>query len=248
MFNGIIPDMDRSSPLSIIPGSPKRVAVMQPYFFPYAGYFRLFGSADEFVIYDCVQFPRRGRVHRTEVPGPDGSAEWLTLPLAHQARATLIRELEFATGARREFDKRLGRLPWLRNPQSESGNRVRELLFGPLDSVIDFLEDSLRLVLQVIGIEPRITRSSILDVDPALRGQDRVIAIVKAVGGTEYLNSPGGRGLYSSQEFAAHGIRLLFLSDYSGPYFHLLHALVSSPAENLRRNIMRDTNFVDDDA
>jgi hypothetical protein len=47
-----------------------RIAVMQPYFFPYAGYFRLLQAADHFVLLDCVQFPRRGRVHRTQVPGP----------------------------------------------------------------------------------------------------------------------------------------------------------------------------------
>ena len=52
----------------------KGVALMQPYFFPYAGYFRLFAAVDTFIIYDCVQFPRRGRVHRVEVPGPDGNA------------------------------------------------------------------------------------------------------------------------------------------------------------------------------
>ena len=59
---------------------------MQPYLFPYAGYFRLLSQVDEFVIYDCVQFPRRGRVHRTEVP--DGltrvsSSEYSVLHFSH---------------------------------------------------------------------------------------------------------------------------------------------------------------------
>ena len=71
----------------------KRVAVMQPYFFPYAGYFRLFAAVDEFVIFDCVQFPRRGRVHRCEVPRSGAGREWLTLPLARQPRDVLIRSL-----------------------------------------------------------------------------------------------------------------------------------------------------------
>ena len=51
---------------------------MQPYFFPYVGYFGLLAHVDEFVIFDCVQFPRRGRVHRTEVtPASDGEQRWL---------------------------------------------------------------------------------------------------------------------------------------------------------------------------
>jgi len=77
-------------------GARRRVAVMQPYFFPYAGYFRLFTHVDEFVIFDCVQFPRRGRVHRCEFVAANGTLEWLTLPLARQSRDVLIRDLEFA--------------------------------------------------------------------------------------------------------------------------------------------------------
>src|SRR5215472_19045850 len=84
----------------------KRVAVMQPYFFPYAGYFRLFSHVDEFIILDCVQFPRRGRVHRSEVPAPTGASEWLTLPLARQPRDVLIKHLAFASGAREQFGRR----------------------------------------------------------------------------------------------------------------------------------------------
>ena len=87
----------------------KRVAVMQPYFFPYAGYFRLLDVVDHFVVFDCVQFPRRGRVHRTQVPGPTGGVEWLTLPLASMPREVLIRDLAFAPAARARLDDRLSR-------------------------------------------------------------------------------------------------------------------------------------------
>ena len=111
---------------------------MQPYFLQYAGYFRLFHEVDEFVIYDCVQFPRRGRVHRTEVPGSGEGPAWLTLPLAHQPRDTLIRDLRFAPGARAEFDLRLARLPWLRGPHGPAAERVTELLRRPFDGVVDY--------------------------------------------------------------------------------------------------------------
>ena len=76
------------------------VAVMQPYFYPYAGYFRLLAAANTFVIFDDVQFPRRGRVHRCEVPGPGRRSEWLTLPLAGTPRDVLIGNLTFAAAAR----------------------------------------------------------------------------------------------------------------------------------------------------
>jgi WbqC-like protein family len=55
------------------------VAIMQPYFLPYAGYSRLFAATDLFVVYDCVQFPRRGWVHRNRLVNTAG-AERSSLP------------------------------------------------------------------------------------------------------------------------------------------------------------------------
>ena len=71
------------------------VAVMQPYFMPYAGYFRLFAAADLVAIFDCVQFPRRGWVHRNRLPGRNGETQWLTLPLQKATTGTQINNLKF---------------------------------------------------------------------------------------------------------------------------------------------------------
>src|ERR1700750_1478713 len=70
------------------------VPIMQPSFLPYAGYFRLFAASDLFVVYDCVQFPRRGWVHRNRLPLASGDAGWLTLPVAKAPRDALICNLK----------------------------------------------------------------------------------------------------------------------------------------------------------
>jgi hypothetical protein len=210
---------------------------MQPYFFPYAGYFRLFAHVDAFVIYDCVQFPRRGRVHRTEVPGPSGGTEWLTLPLAHQPRSVLIQDLEFATAAREQLDARLTRLEWLRSADHAEADQIRELLRGPLPPVVDFLEATLQLTAKLLGVERPVTRSSRMEIDPDLRGQSRVLAILQRTGATEYLNAPGGRSLYEPAAFLEADIRLEFLPEYRGRYFHLLHALLTEPIERIRQDL-----------
>jgi hypothetical protein len=215
----------------------KRVAVMQPYFFPYAGYFRLLHAVDHFVIFDCVQFPRRGRVHRTQVPGHMGRVEWLTLPLARSSRDVLIRDLGFEGDARANFDKRLARYSWLENARGPAVDRLRAYLYGPLPSVIGYLETGLRLVADVLGLTTSFSRSSELALDPALKAQERVIAIVKAVGGTHYVNPPGGRRLYDPDAFAEAGLRLSFLVDYPGQYAHLLHALARHPPDMIAADI-----------
>jgi len=204
----------------------KRIAVMQPYFFPYAGYYRLFAQVDEFVLFDCVQFPRTGRVHRSEVaPG-----SWLTLPLARQSREVLIRDLEFAPGARAEFDRRLAALPWLAQAHGDVAEQLRAYLRAPLPGVVDFLETGLKLVNSLLGIDTPILRSSSLVIPPELRGQERIIAIARARDARTYLNPPGGRALYQPEAFADAGLALEFLPDYEGPHRHLLPALARGDA------------------
>jgi WbqC-like protein len=218
-----------------VPG--RHVVVMQPYFFPYAGYFRLLYLANHFVILDCVQFPRRGRVHRTQVNGPSGAVEWLTLPLAKQRRDVLIRDLVFAPGARALLDARLNRHTWLAEAGGEAGERLRAYLYGPLGSVIDYLEAGLRLVADLLGLDPSFCRSSTLGLPPTLRSQQRIIAAVKALGGTHYLNAPGGRGLYDPKQFTKAGLTLSFLTPYRGPYTCFLPALLTHPLQAILADI-----------
>lgn len=205
----------------------KRIAVMQPYFFPYLGYFRLFADADEFVVYDCVQLPRRGRVHRTQVASTGRDSDWLGLPLARQPREVLIRDLAFAVDARAELDRRLASLAWVAAARGPDADRVRDYLHSPLVSVIEFLESGLRLVLEMLGISTPILRSSTLGLDPALRAQDRILAIAHARHATHYLNSPGGKDLYDAESFTREGIGLEFLPPYAGAFMHLLPALMA---------------------
>ena len=107
---------------------PRTVAVMQPYFFPYAGYFRLLAQAEVFVLFDCVQHRARGRVHRTEVPAPAGGLEWLTLPLASAARDTRIQDLRFADQADALWAERLARHAGWAQARGEAAEAVRTML------------------------------------------------------------------------------------------------------------------------
>jgi hypothetical protein len=215
-----------------------RVAVMQPYFFPYAGYFRLMALVDQFVILDCVQFPRRGRVHRSEVARHDNQPVWLTLPLARQPRDTRICEVAFAADARPRFDERLEALSWVRSSRGADADRVRSFLFGPLDSPLDYLESGLRLAAELLGITVSVTRSSSLRLAPSLRGQDRILAVVAAAGATHYLNAPGGRSLYDAETFHRHNVQLEFLEPYDGEYPYLLPALMTGAAGRIRADVM----------
>jgi hypothetical protein len=215
------------------------IAVMQPYFFPYAGYYRLFACAECLVILDCVQFPRRGRVHRCEVPAPGGGLEWLTLPLARQPRDVLIRDLAFAPGADKELERRLVRHRWIAaaapTPAAEALGAALRVRSGP---VADYLETQLRLTAELLDMPVRIIRSSSFGLPPTLRGQERILAIVLAAGGTSYVNPPGGRALYDPARFRRAGLSLGFLPRYEGQGRSILPELLAGERAALRTRIL----------
>lgn len=212
-----------------------RVAVMQPYFYPYMGYFRLIAAVDIFVLFDCVQFPRRGRVHRSEVPDGRGGTCWLTLPLAPSARDSTIEELRFPPEAEWHFAGRRKALVWLSGLPAP----VAAALDGPFDRPIDYLERNLRAVAAYLQLPTRFARSSTLHLSPDLRKGARVRAAARALGATHYLNAPGGRDLYDPESFQTEGLELEFLAPYEGPYLHMLHALATVPRSILADDVMQ---------
>ena len=139
--------------------------------------------------------------------------------------------------ARAKFDERLIRLPWVRSSTGLAADRIRNFLFGPLDSVVNYLETGLKLVADVLNFDIAVTRSSTLGIDKSLRGEARVVAVAKSVHATHYVNLPGGRTLYNFTAFVEAGIQLCFLSPYKGCFFQLLPALMTGNPEQIREDI-----------
>jgi len=217
-----------------------RVAVNFPYFMPYAGYFRLFAHVDVFVSFDCVPFPRRGFVHRNRLPNRAGQPDWLTLPVRHAPRDRRIADMRLADDAGTRVRRAAGRFPVLSTAASRDDPLVARCL-APADGgrLLETVEDTLGLSLQRLQLPDTRVRSSELEIDPLLRGEARVLEIVRRVGGTEYVNAPGGRALYDPGNFRRHGVALRFLDPYPGPAWSILHRLLAEPVHRLRREVAR---------
>lgn len=210
---------------------------MQPYFIPYAGYFRLFAASDLFVIYDCVQFPRRGWVHRNKMFGADGRECWLTLPLAKMPRDVRIRDLSFSADAHAILEERMRRIPLLaapRQPEREILDSLKRVIGTP----VDYLERLLGEIVSYLGLRWHTIRSSSLQLPESLHGQDRIIEIARRVGATQYVNAPGGRALYAPERFSAAGIELRFLDLYPGPSSSILHRILEEDRRSLSDDIL----------
>lgn len=202
---------------------PYSVAIMQPYFIPYAGYFRLFAATDLFVVYDCVQFPRRGWVHRNRLPDRTGALRWLTLALERAPREVLIRDLRFAPQAKAILAQRLRPFD-LASARPEACALV-EAVERVEGTPVDYIVQTLRIATECLGLQGEMIRSSSLDVPASLRGQDRILEIARRVGARRYVNAPGGRALYDAAAFEEAGIELRFLPEYPGAATSILSRL-----------------------
>lgn len=197
----------------------KTVAVMQPYWIPYAGYFRLFEASDHFIVLDDVQFPRRGYVHRNKLLNRESRLEWITLPIEKSDRSTSICNLEFKPNATELLKKQTPKFPVLKQ-----GFGVIEKAMSFNQPVIDTLVASMRAICNELDLTSQWSFSSELGFRK-LRGQERIIALVKAVGGSRYVNAPGGVELYDAAMFSNENIELCFLPDWQGDYISILHYL-----------------------
>lgn len=218
---------------------------MQPYFLPYLGYFQLIREVDEFVVYDNIQFVKKGWIHRNRIL-VNGSASMFTIPLKSDSDYLDINQRELAGNFSIERDKLLRRVEsaYRTAPNfREAMPIIVECLTHSDKNLFRFVYHALQKVLAYLQITTPLRVSSCLNIDRNLKGQERVIATCKALNATHYINSPGGKDLYSSKNFTAAGLDLSFLEPSTPAYrqFHQPFVANLSIIDVIMFNPKRDT-------
>jgi hypothetical protein len=191
---------------------------MQPYFFPYLGYFHLIDAVDCFVVLDNVDYPKSGWVNRNRIL-IHSEAAWFTVPV--YSAGELIIEKHYAIDAR-FFDTARRKISRAYGNSASLGQILR--LFDQWEASQDTRVASvntmlLQAVCELIGIrKPVFMASSEMSLHRELTGQQRVYEICKQLGASEYVNLPGGATLYSSEEFQLQGLGLRFVESQFLPY------------------------------
>ncbi|MCH9809551.1 MAG: WbqC family protein [Alphaproteobacteria bacterium] len=195
-----------------------RVAVMQPYLWPYLGYFNLIHAVDVFVFLDDVQYIRRGWINRNRIQ-QGGVDLTFTLPVEKAPRETPVDEVRIAPDRYAIFVEKFTRQLSAVYGGAPEYDAVAALVAGTLEcdqaSIGAMAEHSVREVCAHIGLERDMRRASQLPDDVAgrdLRGGDRLAHIARGLGATEYVNPPGGRSLYTPELFASYGLGLGFVA------------------------------------
>lgn len=189
-----------------------RLAIMQPYYFPYLGYFQLINAVDDFVIYDDVHYINRGWITRNKIL-VDGKAKYFIVPCSKASQNKLINEIETAF-AQKEKEKLLRTFyhAYHNAPYFDAViNLIEEALNKEIKKIATLATESILSVCRYLDIQTRIIQSSVVFDNHLLKKADRLIDICKRLNADTYINAIGGADIYSKQYFMDSGIRLYFL-------------------------------------
>jgi hypothetical protein len=191
---------------------------MQPYFLPYIGYWQLLGAVDRFIVYDNIQYTKKGWINRNRFLR-NGTDAHLSIPLRRGSAILDVVDRHLAD----DFAPRS-----LLNPLAAAYRgaplfavtfRVIELVIaaGPRN-LFEYLHHSITAIAAHLEIRTPLIVSSTVPIDHSLKAEQRVLALCGALGATRYINTMGGRDLYSASAFAERGIELRFLRPRPAPY------------------------------
>lgn len=190
-----------------------KLGIMQPYFFPYIGYWQLINAVDKYVIYDDVNFIKNGWICRNRIL-MNGEPFFLSLHTFGASPNILINEVKLSSN-------KIIRIKMLKTLQACYGKApffndaypvIEKIITNEEDYLSRFLTYSIKEVCNYIGIDTKIVVSSDLTKNNKLRGQEKVLAICNILSADEYINAIGGKDLYSKENFIDNKVKLSFVN------------------------------------
>lgn len=187
------------------------IAIMQPYFLPYIGYFQLINAVDSFVVYDNIEYTKKSWINRNRFL-QNGRDVLFTLPLKGDSDFLNIDERFISTDFNankflNSIDNAYKKAPYYKSlmPILES------IVVYPRSNLFDFIYHSILQICNYLGIQTNIYISSTIPINHKEKAEQKVISICKKMCANKYINAIGGTALYSNDDFKQEGIALYFL-------------------------------------
>jgi hypothetical protein len=195
-----------------------RVAIMQPYFLPYAGYYQLIASVDQFIIYDNIKYTKKGWINRNRFL-QNGNDAIFTIPLKNDKDLLNICEREISD----DFDKEKLLRSFVGAYRKavyfeQTIHLLSQIVHYEEKNLFNFIHHSIEETCRYLGITTKIIVSSSIEIDHKLQAQEKVLAMCTALGAKEYINAIGGVDLYSRDCFQGEGIQLRFIKSRMPDY------------------------------
>lgn len=222
-----------------------KIAINQPYFFPYLGYFQLIAAADVFVAYENVAYTRKSWISRNRLQGKAKAPYFISLPTVKTTQGVLIKEVRLHHTAPQVITKLLRRIHTDYARAAHFGEVFGEIeqmfMMAPRTSlaafnnhclkwICDLLELQTKLSLKhetLLGFESDLEKRKVQEASFEVKSQ-RVFGLMSHFGATHYLNLPGGSVLYQHSDFDNEGFGLDFLAIQTIEYPQFQNAFTPS--------------------
>jgi hypothetical protein len=196
-----------------------KIAIMQPYLFPYIGYFQLINAVDKFVIFDDVNYINKGWINRNRIL-LNKQEYTFTIPLEKVSQNKLINEVNIVN----EIKWKAKFLKTIETAYKKAP--MFHQIFPLIEEVINFEErnlsayicHSIRKLCSTFGIKAQIIESTVQYNTCKLKGQDKILEICLQEKATQYINPIGGTEIYQHDSFEQKQLELLFLKSKSIVY------------------------------
>lgn len=184
---------------------------MQPYIFPYIGYYQLIHSVDLFVIYDNIKYTKKGWINRNRIL-QNGTDAIFTIPLRNDSDYLDIKDRIIASDFKKsKFINKISSLYREAPFYEQTIELFTKVILNEESNLFEFLNYSLIETCKHIRINTKIIKSSDICIDHSLKSAERIIAICKYFNAKTYVNSIGGQGLYQKEYFKERNIHLDFI-------------------------------------
>jgi len=194
-----------------------KIGIMQPYFFPYLGYFSLIKHTDKFILFDTVQFIRHGWIERNRILNPNGDWQYIKVPLVKFSQSTIIKDIQINNniGWREKIFAQLQHYKKKAPNYSIVIELLEDIFSAEYFDIVSLDLNSLIKVADYLGIDTSIEvfSSMGLAIEKANAPDEWALNICKALGNVEeYWNPPGGASFFDKVKYENAGINLKFHS------------------------------------
>lgn len=218
-----------------------KLGIMQPYFFPYIGYWQLLNAVDEYVVYDDVNFIKGGWINRNRIL-VGNEIKYFNVPMIGASSYKKINEIEvdMNPGIRNKLIRTI-EINYFKAPYYDKAFEVfRKVVTQEESNLARYLYYSIEAICEYLGITTKLLISSEINKNNCLKGEDKVLQICKILNASEYYNAIGGKELYSKENFLHDGIELKFVKTSDGvPNLSILDVMMNNSIGEIR-NMLQD--------
>ena len=201
------------------------LAIMQPYFLPYIGYWQLIANSNEFIFFDVVQYNKRSWMNRNKVLHPDIMQEfqYITVPVAKHEKGILIKDIVLNNNEKWK-NKILGELTVYKKLKAPYYNNTIDLMHSifskEYETLLSLSIESTKIICSYLDIELKYKIASDINFDRSeINGPDDwAFEILKNQKVTSYINPYGGYKLFNENKYKSKGIDLKFIKSNLTPY------------------------------